>query len=107
MSKELLSEIQKAEAEAERLHNEANREARDMIKGVEEAIRGENRRTAAAIREEAQKVLSDAEAKVKKEITTLESRRAEERMQTQTAAEKRTSAAGKFIFERVVLHGNR
>jgi hypothetical protein len=102
MSSEILRRIQEAEFKAEEIRQEAVREARDMVKGVESAIAAHARDAQLELREKMQAVLSDARAATGDEIRTLEVRRGAEREELRRAARERVDAAGEAIFERIV-----
>lgn len=102
MAIELLRQIQEAEQQAETIRQDAAREARDIIKGVESAITAQNRQAAAELREKVQGVLSDARSATEDEIRTLEVRRGAEREEVKKAAKGKIKAAGKAVFERIV-----
>lgn len=102
MSSEILGRIQEAEKQAEAIRQEAVRDARDIVKGVEAAILSEKRDAQKELREKVQCILSDARAATEDEIRTLEVRRGAEREELKRAAKERVEAAGNAIFERIV-----
>lgn len=102
MSSEILRRIQEAEAQAEEIRQEAVRNARDIVKGVETAITADAREAQKELREKVQVVLSDARAATEDEIRTLEVRRAAEREELRRAAKERVHLAADAIFERII-----
>lgn len=102
MAIELLRQIQEAEKKADEVRQDAAREARDIIKGVESAITAQNRQTSVELREKVQGVLGDARSATEDEIRTLEVRRASEREEVKKAARGKVKSAGQAIFERIV-----
>lgn len=107
MSMEALNQIKAAEKEAEEIRQKAQREARDIVNGVKEAMVAENRQSMAFIREAAQKLADAQKIKTQDEIRALEVRRAAERRKVREEAEKRVSQTGEILFERIVANGDR
>jgi vacuolar-type H+-ATPase subunit H len=102
MSSEILRHIQEAEEKAEQIRQEAAREARDIVKGVESALSAQAREAQKELRDKVQGVLADARAATEDEIRTLEVRRTAEREEIRRAARERVKKAGDAIFERIV-----
>jgi vacuolar-type H+-ATPase subunit H len=102
MSSEILRRIQEAEEQADLIHQEAARDARDIVKGVETAISAQARDAQKELRDKVLTVLADARAATEDEIRTLEVRRAAEREELRRAAKERVKAACDAIFERIV-----
>ena len=107
MSIEALNKIQEAESQAEALRVDAMHEARDIIKGVEEAIGAENRQAMQLIRDSAQQVVADQRASTEDEIRALDLQRSSQREEIRRDVLGRVDAAGRRIFERIVGNGNR
>ena len=107
MTDELLDKIEAAEAEAEGLRAEAAREARDIVKSVEEACLAEEREAMLKIRQDANQIIDQMRQVTQDEIRTLEVRRSAEREAMRGIAQARVDIAANAIFERIVLHGNR
>jgi hypothetical protein len=106
MPMEALNQIREAEALAEELRQDAQREARDIIKGVEEAIAVENRQSQQFIRDAQQQVIDSARASALREIEAIDARMAAKRGKAREEAEKRVPDAGRLIFERIVCDGD-
>ncbi|HIS01852.1 MAG TPA: hypothetical protein IAA74_09675 [Candidatus Excrementavichristensenella intestinipullorum] len=107
MSNTILGKIEAAEREAESIRVQANREARDIVKAVEEADAAQARQAAKNQAEQAQRRLEAARVLIGDEIKALEVRRGAERETLRKIASARVSQAGQLIFERVVLDGHR
>lgn len=107
MAQSLLTEILAAEQRAEALIAQAQSEAREIVKAVEEANAALTRQAVQDMHEAAQKRLSDARAATQDEIKALELRRSAEREALKRTAQQRVSQAGAAVFEKVVNHGDR
>lgn len=107
MSSTILEQIEKAEHEAESIRVQATREARDIVKAVEEASIAQGRQAARSQAEAAQRKIEAARVLIGDEIKALEVRRGAERENLRKAASARVDKAGQLIFERVVLDGHR
>lgn len=107
MSLELLTSIEKAEARAEEIRAEAQREARDILKSVEEACTHNERDAALQQRAMVQRVLEDARETANRRIETEAAAEAGRREAVTIAAKGRLEDAANLIFERVVGDGNR
>ena len=107
MAIELMEEIKAAEARADDVRAQAQRESREMIKSVEEACMEHER----AAQKDARKIYQDAlnakRAAVEKEIASHsgEKKRALDDMMAK--ARKNVSSAAQLVFERIVNDGNR
>ncbi|MDO4547126.1 MAG: hypothetical protein Q4D04_03415 [Clostridia bacterium] len=106
MANEVLKQIEEAEKKAESIRLSSVREARDMIKGVEEAGAANARQSAKHNGEESQKKLEAARSLIDQEIKNLEARKAEERQAIREKAVENVREAGRMIFERVVGYGD-
>lgn len=107
MSMELLQRIEQAETQAEGIRAQAQREARDILKGVEETIVTSERSAVLEHRAMAQHVLEEAERTAHKRIGQAAAAEAEQRAETVAAARQRLQAAANLIYERVVNDGHR
>ncbi|MEG0766531.1 MAG: hypothetical protein RR482_02340 [Clostridia bacterium] len=107
MSLELFERIQTAEANADAIRAEAQREARDMLKSVEAACLAEERRAAQEHRAGAQRKLEDAQQKMEKELEQEKAAHEKARQTVNEAAKARLPQAAALIFERVVNNGHR
>ena len=107
MSESILLQIEKMEQEAEQIVRDASRQARDMVKSVDEACGAQERGAARDIRDSAQRLLEERRQGVQGEIKLLEVKRAAEREAHCQDAMKRVPMAADLIFERIVKNGNR
>ncbi len=107
LSLEVLSRIREAEEQAEGVKQDAQREARDIIKSVEAACAAHERATAVEQRGMYQQLMEG-----KRQTVLLHLKESREAADAQVAsemkqAEGRLDQAASLIFERVVKHGNR
>ena len=107
MSNAILGQIEAAEQAAEEIRAKAAREAREMIKSVEEAVVIESRQMGKSLHEESQRRIEAARLRVGDEIKSLEVRRSAEREAMRKLAQARVKSAGQAVFERVVDNGHR
>ena len=107
MSMTVLGQIEQAEAEAEQIVRDAQLQARDMIKSVEEAGVHQAREAQKALGEEVQRRIEEARVLIGDEIKSLELRRAAEREAMRERARARVQDAGRLVFERIVADGRR
>ncbi len=107
MSLDALTRIRQAEEQAEEIRMQAQRQARDIVAGLEEALVGERRQSQEFIRESARQVLSNAEASAQREIAAEDKRWQARREKARAEAVSRVGEAGQRIFERIVTHGDR
>ena len=107
MSSSILDKIGAAEHQADAIRVQAAREARDILKAVEEANAAQARQAARSQSEAAQRRLEAARVLIGDEIKALEVRRGAEREAIRKSASARVGQAGQLIFERVVLDGHR
>ena len=91
MSLDALNRIREAEQQAEQIRAQAQREARDIVSGVEEALVGENRQSYEFIRESARQIVNNAEASAQREIAADNKRYEARRAQARAEAVKRVS----------------
>lgn len=103
----IMGQIERMEAEAERIVHDASRQARDIVKSVDEACVAQERATLKEIRDDAQKQLDERRRGVQGEIKLLEVKRAAEREELLRDARKRVPMAADLIFERIVKNGAR
>lgn len=107
MALELLNKIRAAEAETEEKRSEAQREGRDIVKGVEEACRESERSAQSRLYELYQRGIAGIRQAAESEIAALVPGREKELEQMTKAAEAKIPAAVKLIVERIVNNGNR
>jgi cell division septum initiation protein DivIVA len=103
----LIQQLEEAERAADAIELNAVKEAREMLKGVEEALTARSRQTIRDFHQQAQRMLEDERAKTNEEISRLNEKRDAEHRALRDAALKNADAAGKMIFERIVADGNR
>lgn len=107
MSLQLLQRIEAAEAKAEQMRQEAQRQARDMQKSAEDAFTAQEREAQLSHRTFMRRALEEAQAEtashLEKELTDY----AAAREKMITAADAKLGDAVQFIYERIVKNGNR
>lgn len=103
----LLDQIEQAEQQADNMRAQAQKEARDIIKSVEEANQAMERQQTKEMHEAASHRLEEARVATQDEIKALELRREGEREALKRTAQARVSQAGAAVFERIVANGNR
>ncbi|MEG0144542.1 MAG: hypothetical protein RR739_00595 [Clostridia bacterium] len=106
MANAVMEQIEKAEREADSIRAEASKEARDIVKAVEEALSAQIRQEVKANAEATANKLEAAKALIGDEIKSLEVRRSAERETMRKSAQARVASAGQAIFERVVADGH-
>ena len=101
MSLEIMKGIQQAEAQADEIRQTAQREARDVVKAVEER--------AAAIENRAQyaQAMEDKKQEVEHQLTAQRAKAGKQREALCQQARKHLPEAVSAIYERVLQHGNR
>lgn len=107
MSLELLKSIENAEGKAEDIRAGAQREAREIMKGVEEAVVTNERSAALEHRALAQQIAEDARQAATRRIEAMAAEEAQARTQVTGTARAKLDAAANLIFERVVNDGHR
>ncbi len=107
MSLELLKSIQEAEAQAEAERTNAQREAREIIKGVTDACTENERRAAVEHRALYQSLLDERKAQVEQKLKQLASGQELARNEMMQAVKQRLTQAADRIAERVLSDGNR
>lgn len=107
MSLDIIKRIEAAETKAEAMRAEAQKEARELLKGVEEACVAGERASASEQRRMAQRVIDDARLVAEKRTQALAKEEATAREQVVAAARQKLDAAAQRIFERTVQDGDR
>lgn len=107
VSLELLKSIQEAEARAEAERANAQREAREIIKGVMDACTENERRAAVEHRALFQSILDEKKTQVEHRLKQLASVKEQERDEMMRAARQRLPEAADRIVKRVLSDGNR
>lgn len=107
MSMELLKSIEQAETKAEGIRADAQKEARDILKVVEEVTVQNERAAALDHRALAQRVLEDARATATRRIEAMAAQEQASREAVEDAARAKLDKAAALIYERVVSDGHR
>lgn len=107
MALEILKQIEQAEGKAEGMRQDAQRDAREMLKSVEEACVIGERQAAAEQRAMAQSMLEEARSTTSRRLDAEAEKVAASREKAMAEARTRLSDAANLIFERVVGNGNR
>lgn len=106
MSLEILQSIEQAEAKAEELRADAQKQAREIVKSVEAACLAQERAAAVEHRALYQQLMEQDRQRVAEELARKSERYAAERAKLCKAAEARLEQAATQIFERIVRHGH-
>lgn len=107
MSLELLNTIREAESKAEAIKAEAQREAREIIKGVEAAVGEAQRQGALENRTLYQQIVEEKRRTVQSHIDSKQGQRDAQRLALSSAAQACMDQAVTMIVERVIGDGNR
>lgn len=107
MSLELLKTIEKAEAQAEAVRQDAQKAARELVVEAEKRCAQEKARAAVQHRAETQNILRQARETSQRRIEQSAAAEQAEREKTCRAAREKIESAATLIFERVVGDGNR
>ena len=107
MSLELLKTIEKAEAQAEAVRQDAQKDARELVVEAEKRCAQEEARAAAQRRAEAQGILRQARETSQRRIEQAAVTGQAEREKICQAARAKIESAAALIFERVVGDGDR
>ena len=107
LSLELLKSIQEAEARAEAERTNAQREAREIIKGVTDACTENERRAAVEHRALFQSILDERKSQVELTLKQLASGQEQVRNDMMRASQQRLFEAADRIVKRVLSDGNR
>jgi hypothetical protein len=107
MSLELLKSIQEAEAQAEAERTSAQREAREIIKGVADACTENERRAAVEHRALFQSIQDDKKTQVELKLLQLASVKEQARNEMMRASQQRLLKSADRIVERILSDGNR
>lgn len=107
MSLELLQSIEKAEAKAESIRAQAQREAREILKSMEDMTLKNERDAVLEHRELTQYVLEEARVSAARRIERTLDAEARAREAVTDAARNKVAAAANLIYERVVQDGHR
>lgn len=99
--------IQQAEAQADEIRQNAQREARDVIKAVEAAVAQQERAAAIENRAQYAQAMEDKKREVERQLTKQRASMSKEREALCQQARTRLPEAVSAIYERVLQHGNR
>lgn len=107
MPNTLLDQIELAEQQADEIRAGAQKEAREILKSVEEANQIMERQQTREMHDAAARRIDEARVTTDDEIRALQMRRESEREALKRTAQARVSQAGRAVFERIVHNGNR
>lgn len=107
MAFEIMNSIRKAEAEAEKLRQDAQRKGRDIVQASEEAAAADERNTDKEIREIYNDSLQKRRTQVEKMIADNQHKLTATREVTHQQALSRVPEAALYIVERVLSDGHR
>ena len=107
MALEMLEKVREAEKNAAERFTAAQNEAREIIKGVEEACLESERRENAEIRILYQQKMEQAEKAVKAELDGMQKEKSTARTRMAERSRANIPQASALIFERIVNNGNR
>ncbi len=107
MAQELFQAVHKAEEAADRIMQDAQQKARDLIKETEAEIKAGERKAALAHRAKYQSILEEKRQAVEKRIEDQRPQAEKEQRETLDAARAKLEQASQMIFERIWNDGNR
>ena len=107
MAVALLEQVRAAEEKADAIRRKAADQARDMIKGVQEATQEENRQYAAELRARYQNKMGEARQAAEEAIRSRSGEKQQALEEMKRSAQQREEKAAALIVERVMQHGNR
>lgn len=107
MSQELYQAVHKAEEAADRIVQEAQQKARDLIKETEAEIKAGERKAALAHRAKYQSILEEKRKTVEKQIEDQRPQAEKKQLETLDAARAKLEQASQMIFERIWNDGDR
>lgn len=107
MAVEWLEEIRRAEAEAEKIRQDAVAQGREIVKSVEEAELANERRAAADIRAQYQSRMTAKRMEIEEKLSAQSGDKQKTLDALCAEAKKRIPEAARLAAERVVKHGNR
>lgn len=107
MSLEIMQRIEQTEAEAEKIRQEALRQARDVVKAVEGAVAQSERAAAIENRALYTQEMEEKRQQVEKLLLKKAEAQAAERKKRCDDAQTRLNQAATLIYRRVVQHGDR
>ena len=107
MAVALLEQVRAAEEKADAIRRKAADQARDMLKGVQEATQEENRQYAAELRARYQDKMGEARQAAEEAIRSRSGEKEQALEEMKRSAQQREEKAAALIVERVMQHGNR
>ncbi len=107
MAFEIMDSIRKAEAAADKLRLDAQRQGRDIVQASEEAAAADERGADKEIREQYNKALEERRGQVNQMIEGSQKQHSASREAAYQQALSRVPQAAKYIVERVLNDGHR
>jgi vacuolar-type H+-ATPase subunit H len=107
MSQELYQAVHNAEEAADRIVQEAQQQARDLIKETEAEIKAGERKAALAQRAKYQSILEEKRQAVEKQIEDRRPQADKAQRERLDAARAKLEQAAQMIFERIWNDGDR
>lgn len=107
MAQELFQAVHTAEEAADRIVQEAQQKARDLIKETEADIKAGERKASLAHRAKYQSILEDKRQAVAKRLEDQRPQAEKEQREALDAARQKLGQASQMIFERIWNDGNR
>ena len=107
MAVALLEQVRAAEEKADAIRRKAADQARDMLKGVQEATQEENRQYAAELRARYQDKMGEARQAAEEAIRSRSGEKQQALGEMKRSAQQREEKSAALIVERVMQHGNR
>ena len=107
MAFEIMDNIRKAEANAQQVLQNAQRQGREIIKASEEASLANEKNAEREMREAYQTAMEERRLQVEKIIRAKQDEQAARNEQARQDAMQRVPQAARYIVERVLGNGNR
>ncbi|MDR0928738.1 MAG: hypothetical protein LBM74_03375 [Oscillospiraceae bacterium] len=107
MSVQLLESVEAAEAKAEALRAEAQKEAREILQATDAACAANERQAALEHRQMARRILDDAKEAAERHMAERAGRQAEQNAAQMQAARAKIDQAAACLLERVMRNGSR
>ena len=106
MAFDLLLRIRQAEHDADITRQDASYQAREILRGVEEAMAAQQRQSAVELRGMSQSILEEARIKAEKEIDQLARENGKANALLCESAQQKNEQAAQWIVERIVNDGH-
>lgn len=107
MATDILEKIRRAEAEAERLRQEAQAQARDILKASEEASLHAERESDREARTRYRNKLEETRLRIEADLADQRARDEGERRRVAEAAAAKVPEAARYIVGRILADGDR